>query len=288
MAALAVLGGDVFVLTNRDRTTTVAVEDVVDRFRRSTTTSVPTAPAAPASTVATARSTPSTTISRSAASGPNGHSTPPAPAPRVAGFVRPKDGVYAYDTTGGETASIGGSRHDYPAVTYATVQRRAGCEWLLEQPVVKEHVDRRGFCSRSDSLFFLGQATTISFFGQRGTDESHCDPPQRVLRHGEPVGARAEYLCRSAENEMRVSVTRLRPESIQVAGRLVEVEHVLTEGAVSGRATGTSRVEQWWLPSSGLLVREVRTVTSRAHEFGGDVDYREKATFHLRSLDPRT
>jgi hypothetical protein len=153
---------------------------------------------------------------------------------------------------------------------------------------VKEHVDTRVFCSGTDRLLFVSQVTTETFYGQTVTEDVRCDPPQIVLRTGDAPGSAGEGVCRGADSEMRTRVTRLAPATLAVDRTPVGVEHVLIEGVLSGRARGSSRVEQWWLPSSGLLVREVRAVSTTAHQFGATIDYKERATFQLHSLAPRT
>src|SRR2546423_13403934 len=101
-------------------------------------------------------------------------------------------------------------------------------------------------------------------------------------------GLASDCVCRGADSDMRTRIIRLARSTLSVDGAAVQVEHVLIESVISGRAHGSSRVEQWWLPASGLLVREVRAVSTTAHQFGATVDYKERATFQLRALVPQT
>lgn len=287
--ALAVLGADVYVLTRRTQTTPVVLGDAIEAFRSATTTSLVHDVPAVSPTQTDGRLTPHATPTTDRDPRPIRQQKPSTPTTiAVPAFAPPAEGVYVYETTGGESVSLGGAHHDYPARTYATVRRQSGCEWRLEQPIVKEHVDTRVFCDGPDRLLFASQATTETFYGSTVTEEVRCDPPQIVLRSGEVPGSAREAVCRGADSDMRTRVTRLAPSTLAVDGTAVEVEHVLIEAVLRGRARGSSRVEQWWLPSSGLLVRETRAVSTTGHQFGATIDYKERATFLLRSLKPQT
>jgi hypothetical protein len=288
--ALAVLGADVFVLTSRTRTTPVVLGDVIDAYRSATTTSVVhDAPAVSATQTDGRFTRDAGAPATEAGPGPMKQQKPSTPTTILApAFAPPAEGVYVYETTGGEWVSLAGAHHDYPARTYATVRRQSGCEWRLEQPIVKEHVDTRVFCNGPDRLLFASQVTTETFYGSTVTEEIRCDPPQIVLRAGDAPGSAREGVCRGADSEMRTRVTRLAASTLTVDGTPVAVERVLIEAVLTGRARGSSRVEQWWLPSSGLLVREARAVSTTAHQFGATIDYKERATFLLRSFAPQT
>jgi hypothetical protein len=291
VVAMLILSVDAFVLVARRPATPVALDEVVQSFRRGTATTATSAPtvtntaAAPPGADTTA--TTSTAHARTAPDSRPGASSPPT-APASAAVGLPQEGVYAYDTTGSETVSLGGARHDYPPVTYGTVRRTSGCEWTFERVIVKEHSDRTLFCSRPDVLLFLSQLTKVTFFGQTVSDEVKCDPPQRVVQAGDAAGSSREYVCHSPTYELRARVTRVGRERIVVGGQTVEAERIRVDATISGDANGTSVAEQWWLPSSSVLARETRSSESRAHEFGATIDYRERATFHLRSLNPQT
>src|SRR5205085_9800971 len=99
-------------------------------------------------------------------------SSPGAPA----GFTPPGQGVYAYATTGYETVSFGGARHDYPKESFATVRYRGGCLWEWEHKIVQEHVETTSHCSKPSVLEFLSETVQVTFFGQTQTRTSRCDP----------------------------------------------------------------------------------------------------------------
>ena len=284
VVAALILGTDGFILVARRPATPVALDEIVQSYRRSTSTTV--AAASPPAVVTTT-TLPPTTRPRTPAAASKQNVTPPTTVAAGA-FGLPKEGVYGYETKGGETVSLGGARHDYPAVTYATVRRRAGCEWTLARTIVKEHSDRAVFCTRPDVLLFLSQLTKVTFFGQTVDDEVKCDPPERVFQAGDPAGSSREYVCHSPTYEMRARVTRVGRERIVVGGVPVDAERIRFDATIRGDANGTSVAEQWWLPSSSVLVRETRSSESKAHEFGTTIDYRENATFQLRSLEPQT
>jgi hypothetical protein len=287
LAIVALLAGNVFVLTQSDKATPVTLEQAVERFRdESPTASVaedgsaatPDA-AAPASTAPGQTPAPTQAAGRATAA-------VPAQAATAQPFAPPAEGVYAYRTSGRETISMGGASHDYPERTFATARRQGGCRWEVRHELLKEHVERAVLCSEPGQVLDIENSTDIVFFGQKNSSTFRCEPPQLLARAGDQPGASQTTSCRSAEDQAKVTTTFVGRERLTVGGVTVDAVHIANDGVVSGRATGTSHSDSWLHPDSGLLLKQVRTVSSRANAFGSTVDYHEDASFELERLDP--
>jgi hypothetical protein len=286
IAIAVLLAGNAFVLTQSDKTTPVTLEQAVDRFRDTVPSTAPAEPSAEAAT------TPADTApaAEASVSGSTATRTAAAPAAQAASaaqpFAAPADGVYPYRARGYEEVSMGGARHDYPERTFATVRRQGGCRWEVRHEVLKEHVEHNVLCSEPGRLIGLESGTEIVFFGQRNGSTFRCDPPEVLARVGDQPGAKSTTTCRSEEDQATITTTFVGRERLTVGGVAVDALHLISDGTVSGRATGTSKIDNWIHPDTGLLLKSVRKVQSRADAFGSTVDYREDASFELERLEP--
>jgi hypothetical protein len=180
---LAVLGTDAYLLRTRSTTTVVDLQDALAAFRsEQTSSSVTSALAGGAEVPGAATGEPTTAAlvapSTTGASTPSMPDPSSAPAtPKAGARVPPSPGVYQYRTTGGERVSLLGSRHTYPAETYAVVRPTGGCGWLLEAEVVEEHVDRRQMCTSADQVVQHSQQRAVTFFGTTDGADLPCKPP---------------------------------------------------------------------------------------------------------------
>src|SRR5690606_17213728 len=141
-------------------------------FREGTTTTSPATVAAvtsPGEVAIAPNTSPTTEAAPTTTAPPSVPSTAPATTPDTAApagpFQLPAEGVYRYRTSGGETISLLGARHDYPAETYAAVRHLGGCRWHVRAEVVAEHTDERLMCSEPGRLLQLEQARLVTFFG---------------------------------------------------------------------------------------------------------------------------
>jgi hypothetical protein len=294
---LAVLGADVFLLSGVSSTTVVALDDALVDYRASidpTTTAVP----APASAGAWAEPVPSAAVATPvAAAGP----APPVSAtassdaitsgaPDAApAFAPPAPGVYRYRTSGGESISVLGAHHDYPAETYAVVRATGGCGWQIRSEVVREHVDERQMCSDGSQLLQVAQTRQVEFFGTRDGGGFVCDPPQVQHAVGDAPGAVWAGDCgddRGADGHLvRTTVGTGR---MTIDGVTVDVIRFRIDGTLTGRVRGTSVDLMTVVASTGLPVVWDRTVDTVADAFGASVRYQEQARFELVSLTPTT
>jgi hypothetical protein len=204
-------------------------------------------------------------------------------------FRPPAAGVYSYATTGGDRINLAGASHQYPAETHAIVRHTGGCGWAVEHRVLEEHIDFHDRCSSDDAVSVLADGREVEFFGQRDGLTYHCDPPARTLwdTADETVSTGT---CSTEEGDSDADYvgTFVGLESLDVGGVRVETVHVHLEFEMTGSARGTSTVDFWLHPDTGLIVREERVVDTYARAVWGDVRYQEEATFHLLSLTPQT
>jgi hypothetical protein len=285
LAIVALLAGNTFVLTQSDKATPVTLEQAVDRFRDTVPSTAPSEPG-PAADPGTAPTAPP---GQAAVSGSAAARTAAAPVSQAAGaqpFAPPVEGVYPYRARGYEEISMGESRHDYPERTFATVRRQGGCRWEVRHEVLKEHVEHSVLCSEPGQVLGLESGTEIVFFGQRQGSTFRCDPPEVVARAGDQPGAATTTTCRAEEDQATITNTFVGREPLVIGGVTVDALHVISDGKVSGRATGTSKIESWVHPDTGLLLKSIRKVESKANAFGSTVTYREDASFELERLEP--
>jgi len=214
---------------------------------------------------------------------------PDAQQAPTAGYGLPAPGVYSYATTGGEQISLAGARHTYPDVTHAVLRHTGGCGWSIEHHVLEEHVDIRDRCSAADAVSVVAEGREVEFFGQRDGLLYRCDPPARTLWDA-PSNTVETGTCVTEDgaSDAHLRGAMVGYETLHVGGAAVETAHVHIEFEMTGDSKGTSTVDIWLHPRSGLIVREERVVDTHARAVWGDVRYQEQATFHLLSLTPQT
>ncbi|MEY2477602.1 MAG: hypothetical protein QOG87_2917 [Actinomycetota bacterium] len=287
-AIALVLLGDVLLLTQQDRSTAVSLDAAVKGFRAtdsqsSETTFTTIAPRGPSSPGSPTSAAPARGAAPTPAR-PSATTAAATPAP----FRLPVQGVYAYRTQGHETVSMGGGRHDYPERTFATVRAKGGCDWELEHRVLEEHIERRLQCSGPGQLTEKDERVDITFFGQKNTAYYRCDPPLVLAQAGDQPGAKRTGTCRADDGQAVLTTTFVGRERLTIGGVAVDAIRVRMEGVVSGRAEGTSFSDTWAHPDTGLMLKSIRKVDTRAKAFGTTVDYREEATYELEKLEPAT
>jgi hypothetical protein len=292
---LAVLGTDGFLLSHRTTTTKVDLHDALAQFRA--TSGVPAATAgtdaststtiAAATTVSVAPTAPTSSSAATSSSVPAG--IPVSSAPTTPSHGPPTAGVYTYATSGGETISVLGAHHDYPAVTYASVQPTGGCGWRIHAELIKEHVDERQMCSDAGSIQQLSQSREVTFFGTTDGGTYTCHPPQVQVAPGDGPGSRIEVDCGDGKGSNAHLVrTIVGFGTATVGDQVVDVVRIRVDGTLSGRIHGTSLDTLTLVAGTGLPVHWDRMVDTLAQAFGSTVHYVEHATFDLQSLSPQT
>jgi hypothetical protein len=207
----------------------------------------------------------------------------------VGALAPPQPGVYQYRTDGAESVSLLGSRHRYPAETYAVVRRLGGCAWEMRAEVVREHVDRRRMCSDGQRLLQLEQERAVTFFGTTDGGTIRCDPPQLLMDVTDSVGATAVSSC----NDGKGAFARMTRRTVAfgrstVEGVVTDTVTFTIQGELTGRVRGASSDTYTVVRTSGLPIRLERSVDTLADAFGTTVQYQEHVTFDLVSLTPQT
>jgi len=296
LAIVVILGADVFVLTQRNVTTAVSLDQTLKRFRAPTGgVPGPRADLPGEGTPALAGSVPPTSLDAAlpastrlpgrAGDAPSGLVTTQGSSP----FSAPPEGVYTYATSGYEQISLAGARHDYPSQSFATVRHGSGCQWGLEHRVIQEHIETHLYCSEPDALAFLQETDQVTFFGQANTRTYRCDPPEITAHLGDGVGSSRRFTCRSdGGGQLSATVSYLGRDRVAIDGVAVSGLHVVVESQISGDVHGSSRIELWLHPQTGLALREGIYVKSRSPALGTTVDYQEKASYALEHLVPAT
>ncbi len=278
------LAAGTLVLTQRGRSTEVSLDEVTKRFRTSDTETEVASPvnesdraieneldraSAPAASEKIA-SDETTTLS---SSGP---------------YELPSQGVYTYRAKGREQVSILGAHHDYPERVYATVRHLDGCRWEHRNDVIKEHVDRRVWCSQAGQLTQVLQGREVEFFGQRDGSSATCSPPMVIHEVGDGPGTSHEGECSGKAATAKIRRTIVDDKDFVVGGKTVKAVHLRIETTFTGMATGTSNEEVWLDAATGMTLRWDRVVDTDANSAFGNVHYYEDASFVLESLVPTT
>lgn len=316
VVALAQLGGASWMLSQRSVTTEVAVDDVLADFRAGAEvsgTDVDAAPAAqgvepaapvPVATagpegeepdavggqdVATSNGETTSTPQDAAQPAPAGASeSPPAPAgAAAAALALPAEGVWTYETAGGETLSLGGARHDYPEQTFLVVEHAGGCGWTADHRIVEEHRVKATYCTQDADLLAVRYQSWITFYGSTVESDYSCDRGVRG-RAADIAGTIHTGQCTDGETTTTDRLESLGTETIAIGGVTVEALRYRMTSELRGEVEGESRQEIWLHPDTALPLRIERFTRSEADEFGARVTYTEDATFQLASLTPRT
>jgi hypothetical protein len=202
----------------------------------------------------------------------------------------PAVGVYTYATDGYEAISVFGGRHDYPARTYSTVRRSGGCAWEAEHKIIEEHVDRHARCSDARGVANLADGRDVEFFHKKDGLVIVCPPGTIQWSPADVPGTSRRATCASEkgpDDEIIVHTVTFRGrETMVIGGVEVATAHFHQASDMHGRAEGTSSVDFWLHPDTGLIVQEYRSTDTEAHAAFGNVHYEEHVRLRLESLTP--
>jgi hypothetical protein len=205
----------------------------------------------------------------------------------VTGGGQPGDyGLYTYATTGFEsTDALAGSRHDYPATTYLTIQP-GGCGELVRWQGLEQRYEEFDFCPDGT---MSGFKSFHEWFRVPNTDVWVC--PQPAATQGEPGATWTAECTRAGGEETGEAAKTLAYEvvgfeNVTVEGQAVETLHVRIRGVERGATRGTSLSEMWFLPGTNLPVHWVEQRDSISDSRIGEVGYSEHFEATLTSLRP--
>lgn len=280
----------------RQEPAVVTADVALEQFRATpTATDGSTSAAAPAPTAAAPGPGAAAPTSAPASSGaPAGQPAPAAPSgtapePGAAVPSQPRDGVYAYRTTGyEEVEAFGGARHDYPAETYMTV-RRKGCGIVMRWQPLKERWDESDHCVQGSNITMERFAMYHEFFRQGETQDYTCDPGSHVHRAGQPAGASWKVRCASPEfGTIDMTSRVVGIETVAVGGESRRAVRMHYNAKISGSSEGTQIQERWFDEATGLMLRITTEVDANVETPLGRTPYRERYRIDLLSMQPRT
>jgi hypothetical protein len=297
VGVLALIAADAFIITQRDVTTHVGLGQALHQFRDRPASADPNAagvrPLGESATPGPSR--PSAPAPSRSGSTAMAMARPAAPAPfdrpgAAVPFTTPTEGVYAYETDGGESISLGGAHHEYPSTTYATVRHGEGGRWDVAWPIIKEHIDSYSFSSLRGRMLQLSEGQRVTFYGQTDGMIYTADPAQVVADVAMTPNSHADFVFRGTDkaNDAQNRLTYLGRERVRVGNTTIDAFRTVIDATLHGKAEGRSRVEMWLHPDTGAVLKMRRTLDSTAHAAFGTVHYAERATFVLRSLAPQT
>jgi hypothetical protein len=277
------------------RSTPVALDDVVSRYRRSVQAveaPVPT-PADAAPTAAAAPTDPVHVEDRPGSAPASSSAAAPRPAPPGTGpgaAARPgvEPGVYVYATKGYDEVDLPGHpHHTFPERTTITVTERGGCDdsrWDL----LEERWDVWATCSNGGALLIEHIFGHAEFFGFSGGDSYRCPAGSVVLPVDRSAGTPVARRCDGDNGSMTVTGRVVGTETVMVGGLAVAAVHVTADVVYAGATEGTQKLDEWYAADSDLLLRRIRsTDVTNSSVMSRPVGYEERVEAVLTSLEPR-
>jgi hypothetical protein len=236
--------------TYRDTSTRVAIDTVIDDFR-----------ARPAETT----------------------------APAVAAVRLPSPGVYVYASTGSESVdALGGTTHHYPVETTVTVLL-SGCGVVLRWVALEERSEEWDLCPDGrgglESSYYEAYHR---FFGQDDRRRYECGA-STILRATVEVGDHWERTCSSGDRTEVTATEVVGFEPITIGDVTTVAVHLRLAAELSSDdgTSGTTGIELWLDPRTGLPLRHVEQGATTSPQVIGDVHYEEHYELVLTSLHPR-
>lgn len=300
LAVDLLVAGATLGLHRQDRAEVFSADDAVAQFRAgATTTTVAGGGTTPSSTTVAptgATAAAPAPVEEQAAADPVVAAAEPAPAPapgpaptaaEVPTPPFPAEGVYVYDTTGFESVDVlGGARHDYPAQT-SIVHRREGCGATETWQPFEDRRDVRQLCAEPGRHRLDFFDATRSFFGRTDTRRLECDEGASAFVAGAKPGDVYEFRCTQEGADAANRLEILGTETVVVGGQAVEAVHSRATSTVTGGASGSSDIESWVHPDTGLTLKRISVLDGSEPGPGGTAHYHEEYTLVLRSLEPR-
>lgn len=205
----------------------------------------------------------------------------------VTGTGLPGDyGLYLYTTTGyEETDALGGSRHEYPAQTYATIQP-GGCGTLVRWQPLRQRWDEWDYC---EGGALAGRKNYHEWFTMGNLDAWVCSPA--VPSEGEPGDTWAGTCTRAEGGNVEAAAETttyevIGYETLTVGTAEVATLHIRTTSVGTGGTASSDTVDTWTLPGTQLIVRQKATGASTNQSRIGEVAYYEEYEIMLISLTP--
>jgi len=193
----------------------------------------------------------------------------------------PAPGVYRYATTGGEWVSLFDTYREYSPTTLRIVTRR-GCGVREEQFFVTQHLEYYDRCGPA----LVTYGTDVAYWWTHGTQDFDCTGGSFDMAGMRP-GERVEWDCSDEDTRARQITEYIGDETVEVEGVALPARHTRWTTLFSGATVGGAIVDDWFDPSTGLLLREVRDIALQVGSgFVGRLDYTDKSAYTLLSVTP--
>jgi hypothetical protein len=193
----------------------------------------------------------------------------------------PAPGVYRYGTTGGEWVSLFDTYRAYSPTTLRIVTRR-GCGVREEQFFVTQHLEYYDRCGPA----LVTYGTDIAYWWTHGTQDFRCQGGTFDMT-GKRPGDRVEWDCGDQDTGAHQITDYVGDESVVVEGVQLPARHTRWTTLFSGATIGGAVVDDWFDPSTGLLLRETRAIALRVgSQFVGRLNYTDTSAYTLLSVTP--
>lgn len=204
--------------------------------------------------------------------------------------LRPPAGTYQYTGTGTESVDVlGGSRHDFPKQVPLVVQLDPDdeCAWTSNLIYVKEHVERRSFCTTADGLADHGFTREIEFFNRVEEKTYECDDDAVRSRASAKPGDTWSWTCRDdgSETEATYTATVVAVEQLTIGGEPAQVTRTKVASDLTGETNGHDE-SVFWLLDDGLAAKFTTNLDVRTDSVLGETRFRERTSYVLDSLQP--
>ena len=195
----------------------------------------------------------------------------------------PEPGVYRYRTTGGEHISFLDYQRNYSPTTMRVVTRR-GCGVREQQWFVVQHLE---YYDRCPGGALAAYGTDIAYWWTHGTQDFRCPAAGSFDMAGHHPGDTVRWDCRDEDTHAAQTTEYVGDEEVVVAGQSILARHTRWTTVFSGATRGTAVVDDWFHPTTGLVLREQRSIGLRVGSpFVGSVGYVDTSAFTVLSLDP--
>ena len=193
----------------------------------------------------------------------------------------PAPGVYRYATTGGEWVSLFDTYRAYSPTTLRIVTRR-GCGVREEQFFVTQHLEYYDRCGPE----LVTYGTDVAYWWTHGTQDFRCQGGSFDMAGMRP-GDRVEWECSDEDTRARQITEYIGDELVEVEGVPLPARHTRWTTLFSGATIGGALVDDWFDPSTGLLLKETRDIALQVgSQFVGRLDYTDKSAYTLLSVTP--
>jgi len=193
----------------------------------------------------------------------------------------PAPGVYRYATTGGEWVSLFDTYRAYSSETMRIVTRQ-GCGVREEHFFLTQHLEYYDRCGPA----LVSYGTDIAYWWTHGTQDFKCQGGSFDMSGMRP-GDRVEWECADEDTRARQITEYIGDTTVEVEGVPLPARHTRWTTLFSGATIGGALVDDWFDPSTGLLLKETRDIKLKVgSQFVGRLDYTDRSAFTLLSVTP--